>query len=120
MSWFIQSVLVVDDDDEVRAITAETLRSVHLTVLEAGNGDEALQILAEHAEIGVLFCDVLMPGINGAAVAVEARRRWPELQIILTSGYVGGVVMRDVAFLPKPYAPRDVIKAVATRVKIGD
>jgi CheY-like chemotaxis protein len=120
MSWFIQSVLVVDDDDEVRTVTAEALRSVHLTVLEAGNGDEALQILADHAEIGVLFCDVLMPGMNGAAVAAEARRRWPELQIVLTSAYVGGVLMRDVAFLPKPYAPREVIKAVAARVKIGD
>jgi two-component system, response regulator PdtaR len=106
------TVLVVDDEEEVREYAAAVFEDLGLAVYRAASGEEALAILERHPEIRVLFSDVRMPGIGGAELAARAHRRWPDLRVVLTSGYVGGVAIEDVEFLPKPYRPRDIRRTV--------
>jgi len=106
------TVLVVDDEKEVRDYAAAVFEDLGLAVLRAASGEEALAILERHPEVRVLFSDVRMPGISGAELAARAHERWPALRVVLTSGYVGGVAVEDVEFLPKPYRPRDIRRAV--------
>jgi CheY-like chemotaxis protein len=112
-------VLVVDDDADVREIAAQFLIGMGVRVFEAESGTQALARLERHPEIGVLFSDVRMAGgMNGVELASEARRRRPDLQIIMTSGYVGGVLLRDVDFLPKPYRLRDLARKIVGSLTI--
>jgi CheY-like chemotaxis protein len=85
----------------------ESLEDLRYAVVVAHNAAEALEHLNGPARIDILFSDVVMPGgMNGAQLAVEARRLRPELKILLTSGYVAAqneVLDSDLAVLPKPY-----------------
>jgi CheY-like chemotaxis protein len=112
MAEAMPTVLVVDDEEEVREYAAAVFEDLGLAVLRAASGEEALQILERHPEVRVLFSDVRMPGIGGAELAARAHRRWPALRVVLTSGYVGGVAIDDVEFLPKPYRPRDLRRKI--------
>jgi CheY-like chemotaxis protein len=107
-----RTVLVVDDDEDVRDLAVSFLEALGLIALQAADAPEALRLLAEHPEVRVLFSDVRMPGMNGVELATEARRRWPHLNVVLTSGYVGGATVQDVEFVPKPYRVSDVEKAI--------
>ena len=107
-----RTVLVVDDDEDVRDLAVSFLEALGLIALQAADAPEALRLLAEHPEVRVLFSDVRMPGMNGVELATEARRRWPHLSVVLTSGYVGGATVQDVEFVPKPYRVSDVEKAI--------
>jgi CheY-like chemotaxis protein len=106
----------VDDDEDVRDLAASFLETLDVDVLTAADGPEALRTLAEHSEIRVLFSDVRMPGMNGVELANEARRRWPHLNVVLTSGYVGGVAVRDVEFVHKPYRVSDIEQAICHKL----
>jgi CheY-like chemotaxis protein len=107
-----RTVLVVDDDDDVRELAVSMFEMLGVIPLAAADGPEALRILAAHPEVRVLFSDVRMPGMNGVELAAEAQRRWPHLRVVLTSGYVGGVTIRDAQFVRKPYQMSDVEKAI--------
>jgi len=100
------SVLVVEDEALLRMEAADMSEDAGLTVFEAGNADEAILILEHHPEICILFTDIHIPGsMDGIKLSHYARRRWPPLKIIVTSGQShpgasdlpGGSV-----FLPKP------------------
>jgi len=119
MGEAMMTVLVVDDEAEVRDYAAAVFEELGLAVLRAASGEEALAILERHPEIRVLFSDVRMPGMSGAELAARAQERWPGLRVVLTSGYVGGVAIEDVEFLPKPYRPRDIERTVRTRLDDG-
>ena len=97
-------VLVVDDDPRVRATAVSMLRRMGCKVLDAYSGPKALEVLEAHPEIDVLFADVRMPGMSGPELADEARRLRPDLNVVLTSGYVGKEqVPEDIPFVPKPW-----------------
>lgn len=112
-----RTVLVVDDDEDVRDLAVSLLESLGVVTLTAADGPAALRVLAEHPEVRVLFSDVRMPGMNGVELAHEARRRRPDLDVVLTSGYLGGVAVRDVEFVPKPYRASDIEQAICDKLE---
>ena len=81
------AVLLVDDDSAVREVTAAMLRDIGHTVIEAGSGGAALDLLDHDASIDLLLIDFAMPGMNGAEVAREAHARRPNLPILFVTGY---------------------------------
>jgi PAS domain S-box-containing protein len=105
-----QTVLVVEDEDDVRAYSTSILRELGYRVLEAPNGPAGLQLLAEHPETVLLFTDVGLPGgMNGRQLADAARRARPDLKVLFTTGYARNAIVHDgrldpgVVLLPKPF-----------------
>jgi signal transduction histidine kinase/CheY-like chemotaxis protein len=80
-------VLLVEDDDQVLTLTGQALRDLGYGVIETRNGKEALNTLAAHPEISLLFTDVVMPEMNGPRLAEEALKRRPDLKVLFTTGY---------------------------------
>jgi signal transduction histidine kinase/CheY-like chemotaxis protein len=105
------SVLFVEDDPLVREAVAGGLRQAGFTVRVAENGDAALALLDGGLEVDVVFSDIVMPGgISGIDLARAVRRRWPELPVVLATGYTERrVALPSVPILAKPY---DIAQAV--------
>jgi signal transduction histidine kinase len=110
-------LLLVEDDPDVRKSTADLLTTLGFEVVVAEGPHEALAILGRDPSIGLLFSDVAMPGgMNGAELAVEARRACPSLKVLLASGYPVPVLAKkfalpeDVRVLSKPFTPDDLMK----------
>jgi putative nucleotidyltransferase with HDIG domain len=78
--------LVVDDDAQVRHSIARVTQMLGLSPLEAGSGDEALQILAREGEVPIVISDVNMPGLHGIEFLEEVVRRFPETGVLMLSG----------------------------------
>jgi CheY-like chemotaxis protein len=107
-----RTVLVVEDEVLIRWVIAEHLRECGYRVIEAGNGDEAIEILRRTAlTIHVVFSDVRMPGTtDGFALAQWVRKQRPHIKVILTSGIAKTVAAADALcfeapVVPKPYSP---------------
>ena len=104
-----ETILVVEDDERVRAATTEMLREIGYTVIHAGNGQEALRRLAETPSIALMLTDIIMPGMNGRKLAEEAYASMPNLKVIFTTGFTknavvhNGVIDPGVHFLAKPF-----------------
>lgn len=105
-----ETVLVVEDDDRVRRLTATRLKQLGYRVLEAANGQAALTILAETPAIDLVFSDQVMPGgMSGLDLAEKLRDSFPDLPVVLTSGYSADLIGRDkvdglgLKVLRKPY-----------------
>jgi CheY-like chemotaxis protein len=104
-----ETVLLVEDDEQVLAMAVESLEELHYRVIVARDAREALKHLHGPDRIDLMFSDVVMPGgMNGAQLATEARALRPELKVLLTSGYVGEagnsqVVEENLPLLAKPY-----------------
>lgn len=104
-----ETVLLVEDDEQVLAMAVESLEELHYKVIVAHDAREALKHLHGPERIDLMFSDVVMPGgMNGAQLATEARMLRPELKVLLTSGYVGEagndqLVEGSVPLLSKPY-----------------
>ena len=112
------TVLLVEDDELVRATTKEAMEEAGCRVVDACNGAEALAILRSDQAIDLLFSDVIMPEINGVELARAATRLRPELKILLTSGYADAVVDLDpegerISVLMKPYRRADLESRIA-------
>jgi CheY-like chemotaxis protein len=112
-----ETILVVEDEPEVRRITVETLRELGYTVIEAEGGDEALTLLDQHGDIALLFTDIVMPGMNGRRLASLARQRRAELPILYATGYApddmaGASNDDDIQTLRKPFDAADLARAV--------
>jgi PAS domain S-box-containing protein len=106
-----ETILVVEDQPEVRSVTCEMLLAYGYTVLDAGSGAEAIEIARRHAgPIDVLLTDVVMPELSGKQVAAQVQLDRPGLRVIYTSGYTDnaivhhGVLDPDLAFLQKPFS----------------
>jgi PAS domain S-box-containing protein len=114
-----ETVLVVEDDESVRAYSSSSLRELGFTVLEAHDGPSALRALQQHPEVHLLFTDVGLPGINGRQLVEEARRIRPDLRVLFTSGYARGAIVHQgrvdagVQLLNKPFSRTQL----ATRVR---
>ncbi|CAN7533680.1 PAS domain S-box protein [Pseudoduganella sp. LjRoot289] len=111
-----QKILVVDDQPEVLAIAINLFQGLGYDVLAANNAGEALNAIGRHPDIGVLFTDVVMPGMNGIELAKEAKRRLPELKVLLASGYgATPLLSREsgadaLPLLNKPYRLHDLLR----------
>ncbi len=105
------TILVAEDDILVRRYTSEVLQEAGHRVLAAGDALGALDLLERHPDVGLMFSDLVMgAGMDGLALAAEARRRRPNLKIILTTGHGREAAgprewPADVGFLPKPTRP---------------
>jgi PAS domain S-box-containing protein len=104
-----QTILLVEDDDDVREYTRVALTSLGYRVLEASDGMSALQVLEGRPEVALLFTDVGLPGMNGRRLVEEARNRLPDLKVLYTTGYARNAIVHhglldaDVELLPKPF-----------------
>jgi PAS domain S-box-containing protein len=105
-----ETILVVEDDPDVRNFTVETLRQLGYRVLDAPNGPAGLRLLEAHREIILLFTDVGLPGgMNGRQLADEAQRRRAGLKVLFTSGYARNAIVHHgrldpgIELIPKPF-----------------
>lgn len=105
-----ETILVVEDDDDVRAYTVGLLREIGYRVIEASDGQTALRQLERRDQaISLLFTDVVMPNMSGSELVETARKHRPGLKVLFTSGYTRDAIMRDgrleegVDLLAKPF-----------------
>jgi CheY-like chemotaxis protein len=112
-----ETILVVEDDEAVLTMAVESLVDLGYRVLVAHDGREALAIVNGPERIDILFSDIIMPGgINGAQLAIEARRLRPDIKVLLTSGYTAAALSNEhglpeeLPVLSKPYR-RDELAA---------
>jgi CheY-like chemotaxis protein len=114
------TILVVDDEAEVRNIAMAVLEDLGYETIAATSGACALRILAttHGRHVDVLFSDIMMPGMNGFELAQQAKALRPDLKIILTSGYIGleiAIAMSSGMYptVPKPWRPAQFAKMMA-------
>ncbi len=113
------TILLVEDEEGLRALNARGLSSRGYTVLEAGNGVEAIEILEKQDRIDLVVSDVVMPEMDGPTLLKELRRRDPKVKIIFVSGYAEEAFQKNLdeqekyEFLAKPFT----LKQLVTKVK---
>ncbi len=116
------TILIVEDEEAVRAFGARALASRGYTVLQACNGMEALEIVeAEKGNIDLIVSDVVMPEMDGPTMFSELRKRGIECKVIFVSGYAEDAFAKnlpagDFGFLPKPFTLKQLIETVKTHV----
>jgi PAS domain S-box-containing protein len=104
-----ETILVVEDNEDVRSYSVRATRHLGYDVLEACNATQALAILERRSDIRLLFTDVGMPGMNGRELADAARANGRDLKVVFTTGYARtaivklGLVEGGVHLLPKPF-----------------
>jgi PAS domain S-box-containing protein len=104
-----ETILVVEDDNDVRTLVSDVLEFNGYRVLVASNGPMALDLVYRHrGRIDLLLSDIVMPGMNGCELARQMRLRSPQLRVLYISGYTGDILTRygvsPGAVLPKPYS----------------
>ena len=114
-----ETVLLVEDEDIVRELSSEVLRSCGYKVIEASSGKEALRSYKEFGqEISLLMTDVVMPGMNGEELAKQLLSIQPELKILYTSGYIDNpIALSDglkhgAAFIQKPFTNIELARKI--------
>jgi CheY-like chemotaxis protein len=109
-------VLAVDDDEAVRHITADILKGLGYSVLQAESGEAALDLLNQDGMIDVLLTDVVMPGMSGPELARRARSSQPRLPIVYISGYADPAGIADDGpahpLVRKPFRPSDLRRQI--------
>jgi two-component system, cell cycle sensor histidine kinase and response regulator CckA len=114
-----ETILLVQDQPDVRAVTRDTLARHGYTVLAAANGARALSILEHYAgEVHLVLTEVVMPGMSGRDLAKQLITRRPDLRVLYTSGYADdtnalhGALEAGTAFIQKPFTPTVLLQAV--------
>jgi CheY-like chemotaxis protein len=114
-----ETLLLLEDEDGVRALTRRVLKSCGYTVLEAREGAEALRVAMRHqGRLDLLVSDVVLPRLGGREVAQRLAERYPGLKVLFLSGYTDDAVVRhgvreaEVQFLQKPYSPAILARKV--------
>jgi PAS domain S-box-containing protein len=114
-----ETVLLAEDETGVRSLARRALQRFGYTVLEAGNGEEALRVAREYGDpIDLLLTDVVMPEMGGRELAQILTRERPTTRVLYTSGYPDTAGLQEevresvVAYLPKPYTPEELAKKV--------
>jgi two-component system cell cycle sensor histidine kinase/response regulator CckA len=111
-------ILLVEDEEGLRALNARGLASRGYTVLEAGNGVEAIEVLEQQGSVDLVVSDVVMPEMDGPALLKEVRRRYPTVKFIFVSGYAEDAFAKSLpdgdmpAFLPKPFTLKQLVATV--------
>jgi two-component system, cell cycle sensor histidine kinase and response regulator CckA len=115
----VGTILLVEDEEGLRQLNARGLTSRGYTVLEAGNGVEAIEVLERSdGQVDLVVSDVVMPEMDGPTLLRELRNRNPDLKIIFVSGYAEDAFQKHLpadgqfAFLPKPFTLKQLVNAV--------
>lgn len=106
-------VLVVEDEKEIRSLAAEALKKAGYTVLSAGDGAEALQVIDDYGgEIDLLFTDIVMPTMGGRELAAALQPRFPKMRVLYASGYIADFesTMEGEVLLHKPYRMYELLR----------
>ncbi len=117
----VESILVLEDDISVRHISVRVLRGLGYDVIEAANGDDAQQLIAERGDkkIDLLLTDMVMPHMSGRHFADWLRKTSPQTKVVFISGYLEESLQPDdrrdqeMFFLPKPFDPEQL----ATKIR---
>ncbi|WP_207458228.1 response regulator [Azospirillum sp. SYSU D00513] len=118
-----ETVLVVDDDHDVRRVTVQTLHELGYRTLEAATGPDALTVIRTAPRVDLLFSDIVMPGgMDGRDLAREAVRLQPHLRVLFASGYANGgpatggagdgADLSSIEMLLKPYRDHELARAL--------
>jgi CheY-like chemotaxis protein len=108
------TALLVDDEDLVRASTAEMLNDLGYAVIEAASAEDALRLVAEGLQPDLLVTDHLMPGMDGVELARTLKQRIPALRQLIISGYAEGEGLApDLPRLEKPFRRDDLAETLA-------
>jgi len=113
-----ETILLVEDEPSVRRLVSQMLQLTGYTVLEASNGSEAIGLMDRlGGPVDLLLTDVVMPTMNGGALAQNLSERHPKMRVLFTSGYMDDVIVQEVVangaqFLPKPFTPEALTQKV--------
>ncbi len=115
-TWGTGTVLLVEDEDMVRAVAERALTRQGYQVLSADNGEAALELLAKSGRPDLLISDVVMPTMDGPTMVRHVRERYPDLPVLFMSGYAEeqlrkSIDLDHVAFLPKPFSVQQLAEA---------
>ena len=111
-------MLVVEDEPVIRELILEVLRGENWRCLEAADGNVGLALVKSHADIDLLITDVGLPGMNGRALAEQARQALPALRVLFVTGYAENSTFdltgsnHAMELLPKPFGVDDLLRAV--------
>ena len=111
-----RAVLIVEDDAELRRLTAALLEDEQLDTIECESAEAALAVmLIGGREVAMIFADIRLRGVmDGIDLARELKMRWPHLSVVLTSGHPRecvGDLPPGVGYMPKPWQPLNVLIA---------
>jgi PAS domain S-box-containing protein len=113
-----ETILLVEDEDQVRNVAMGILRRSGYQVLEARSAADALLICERHDQIHLLLTDVVMPHMSGPALAKRLRQSRPEIRVLCMSGYTDdsivrhGILQAEIAYLQKPITPTALLQKV--------
>ena len=117
-----ETVLLVEDQDDVRDVARAILRHAGYTVIDASRPRTALAMVQDGVPFDLLLTDVVMPQMSGRDLAKAVAELRPDVKVLYTSGYAEdaivkhGVLDPGLAFLPKPFTPKDLLKAVRSTI----
>jgi len=122
-----ETVLVVEDDEHVRAMCARFMTRAGYNTLHAASGDEVLFILEAHeGEVDLLITDVVLPGMSGKEVAQHLCEQFPRMAVLFMSGHSHeavleyGVLSKDARFIQKPFTVDDLLRRVRSALEGGE
>ena len=123
----VGTVLVVEDQAEVRRLTCTILRNMGFAVLEAGDAGEAIAAAQRFdGEIRVMLTDVIMPGMNGRELAERMGKLRPQTKVVFMSGYTDRIMSRDgvldesVVYLQKPFTAEQASPGAMRKYRLND
>jgi CheY-like chemotaxis protein len=119
-----ESILIVEDSDDVRAFAADVLRDYGFNVLEAADASEALRILEGKIAIDLLFTDIGLPGVNGRELVAVVQRKYPYIRLLFTSGYAqmpsptSSRWISEIPLLSKPFTRSQLYDTVVDVLRL--
>ncbi len=111
-----KTILLVEDEEEVRRVTSQFLRYYNYNVIEAKNAEDALEIFRKNPSIDLLLTDVVLPKMNGKELSEKILEQKPKTKVLFMSGYTDetisdyGILKENIHFIQKPFTPQELAK----------